>query len=79
MLNCREMSELGSDIIDHQLNWRKRLSVMMHLRMCDHCSRYISQLRLTSDVLRALPIGTDTDDLRAVLAALELQHAQRKD
>jgi hypothetical protein len=72
------MSELGSDIIDRKLGLRTRLSVMLHLRMCDHCSRYINQLRLTSQVLQAIPINTDQDDLRAVLAALQAQHTKQE-
>lgn len=78
MLNCRQMAELGSDIIDHRLGLRSRLSVMLHLRMCGHCSRYVKQLRLTSQVLQVLPIDTDQDDLRAILAALQLQSSSQE-
>jgi hypothetical protein len=45
MLQCRDVATLASEYIDHDLPWRKRLAVRMHLMMCDACSRCIRQLR----------------------------------
>ena len=67
MLTCREMSELGSAIIDGQLNLRTRLAVFMHLRMCTNCRRYIRQLKATSQVLQRLPLDHGPVDAAAVL------------
>jgi hypothetical protein len=70
MLTCREMSELGSDIIDSHLGFRTRLSVLMHLRMCSRCKRYITQLELTSQVLQQLPLQDEAVDSQAILSKL---------
>ncbi|MDM8351171.1 anti-sigma factor [Pseudomonas sp. sp1636] len=71
MLTCREMSELGSDIIESHLSLRTRLAVLMHLRMCSRCKLYIKQLRLTSDVLQRLPFQDETVDSQAILKKLQ--------
>lgn len=70
MLTCREMSELGSDIIESHLNFRTRLAVLMHLRACPLCKMYIKQLKLTSQVLQQLPLGDETLDSQAILKKL---------
>ncbi|AJE21518.1 hypothetical protein [Azotobacter chroococcum] len=66
MLTCKEMSELGSDIIDRHLGLRTRMAVFMHLRMCWRCRRYIKQLRLTSQVLQQLPLDWEPVDATAI-------------
>lgn len=71
MLTCWEMSEMGSDIIDQKLSFNSRMAVMMHISMCRHCRRYIKQLTLTSDVLKALPLPAQPQDIARVLAALQ--------
>lgn len=67
MLTCKEMSELGSDIIDNHLGLHTRMAVLMHLGMCPRCRRYIKQLRLTSRVLQQLPPDTAPVDTKAIL------------
>lgn len=67
MLTCKEMSELGSDIIDNHLGLRTRMAVFMHLRVCPRCRRYIQQLRLTSQVLQQLPPDSEPVDCKAIL------------
>ncbi len=71
MLSCRDVTELGSDIIDHRLGLRTRLAVMLHLRICPSCPRYIEQLKLTSDVLKALPMPAEEIELERLLRRLE--------
>ncbi|MNC19756.1 hypothetical protein SAMN05216201_11370 [Pseudomonas linyingensis] len=67
MLTCREMSELGSAIIDDQLHLRTRLAVLAHLSLCSNCRRYIRQLRITSQVLQQMPMDQGPVDATAVL------------
>ncbi|GCA58199.1 hypothetical protein PSCT_04419 [Pseudomonas sp. SCT] len=71
MLTCRQMSELGSDIIDNHLSVRTRLSVFMHLHMCSRCKRYIKQLELTSQVLQQLPFKNEAVDSQSILNRLQ--------
>ncbi|WP_137823602.1 anti-sigma factor [Pseudomonas sp. D(2018)] len=70
MLNCREMAELGSAIVDHQVDLRTRLAVYLHLRLCARCRLYIRQLRLTSDTLKQLPLKLEPVDTRSILDAI---------
>ncbi|AJE23617.1 anti-sigma factor family protein [Azotobacter chroococcum] len=55
MLKCREVTELGSEIIDRRLSFRTRLAVLAHLSLCPHCRLYLRQLRLTAETLQRLP------------------------
>lgn len=53
MLNCRDLAHKhASDYIDHQLNWRVRTAVRLHLLLCNQCRRFIRQLRQVRAVLR---------------------------
>lgn len=71
MLTCREMSELGSDIIEGDLRLSTRWAVFMHLKMCARCTLYIKQLKLTSEVLQQLPLNTTAVDSAAILEKLQ--------
>jgi anti-sigma factor RsiW len=51
MLKCREVTEQTSALIDDELSWMQRLQMRLHLAMCRHCSRFVSQLRLLRDAL----------------------------
>jgi predicted anti-sigma-YlaC factor YlaD len=76
MLTCREMAQLGSDILDKQLSLGKRIAVYVHLRQCQNCRTYIKQLALTSAVLQALAAPTDSAEVEATLG--HIQHAIEK-
>jgi hypothetical protein len=71
MLTCRELSELGSAIIERDLRLSTRWAVFMHLRMCSRCTLYIKQLKLTSEVLQQLPFTDDAVDSQAILKKLQ--------
>lgn len=73
MLTCREMAQLGSDVIDKQLSLGKRIAVYVHLRQCKNCRTYIKQLALTSAVLQALAVPTNRTEVEATLG--HIQHA----
>ncbi|MDH1932814.1 anti-sigma factor [Pseudomonas sp. GD03696] len=70
MLNCREMSELGSEIIDGHLKLRTRWAVMMHMRMCPRCKMYIKQLKVTSEVLQKMSFKDDSIDPHVIIEKL---------
>lgn len=53
MLTCRELAHRhASDYIDGQLGWRARLGVRYHLLICDHCRRFVGQMRKVRTFLR---------------------------
>ncbi|MGE3720107.1 MAG: anti-sigma factor [Bauldia sp.] len=51
MLKCREVSELASRYVDHDLGMMTRAQIRLHLMMCKHCTRYVRQLRQTVALL----------------------------
>lgn len=56
MLTCRELAHRhASDYIDGRLGWRARLGVWCHLVICDHCRRFVAQLRKVRKFLRNNP------------------------
>jgi predicted anti-sigma-YlaC factor YlaD len=70
MLNCREVTSLATEYMEHGVPWTRRLQVRLHLVMCWMCRRYYAQLALTSRSLHALA-GLDApaetpESLRAV-------------
>lgn len=69
MLTCRELAQDPELLLADELPWRHRLSVRMHLLMCRHCRRYVSQLRV---LIRAIPFMHDraSDEEVARIAAL---------
>lgn len=70
MLTCREMSELGSEIIDGHLKLRTRWAVMLHMKMCPRCKLYIKQLKVTSEVLQTMSFKDDSVDPHTIIKKL---------
>jgi predicted anti-sigma-YlaC factor YlaD len=44
MLSCKQASQLISQSLDRRLSLRERVSVRMHLAICDMCRRFTRQL-----------------------------------
>ncbi len=55
MLRCRDMSELVTDYLEHELPVRRRFGVWLHLRLCEACRRYTDQMRETVALLSRQP------------------------
>jgi predicted anti-sigma-YlaC factor YlaD len=62
MLKCRDVAEQASGYIDHELSWRGRLAVRLHLLMCRACREYVRQLSLVARTLRHLPADDVTSE-----------------
>ncbi|MBA3817835.1 MAG: anti-sigma factor [Deltaproteobacteria bacterium] len=68
--------------MDRELPVRKRVAFRMHLAMCQHCRRFVRQLRATIALLRhvdapaepAEPVAVDD----SVLAAFRARRPQRE-
>ncbi|GAB3378312.1 anti-sigma factor family protein [Azotobacter armeniacus] len=78
MLKCREVAELGSEIIDKRLSFATRLAVLAHISICPHCRLYLKQLRLTAETLKQLPLESEPD-APAILEAIRLREKGPKD
>lgn len=44
MFNCKKVTQLVSESLDHKLPFYQRLGIRIHLMMCKFCSRYKEQL-----------------------------------
>ncbi len=53
MLKCREVVHDTDLLLAQELSWHRRLSLRLHLMMCHHCRRYVTQLRR---LLKAAPL-----------------------
>jgi len=54
MKNCQEVARLVSEMKDHPLPWRQRLTVWFHMAMCRMCVTYRRQLDLISRLSRGM-------------------------
>lgn len=70
MLSCREVSERASDLIDGRAAWRIRVEARLHLLLCQHCRRYVEQLKLTVRALRSTRRSEPLVDADKVLDAI---------
>lgn len=62
MLNCQETSRLLSQSQDRPLTIKERLSLRLHLLMCDACDRIAQQLRFLRQAAATLEIQALMDD-----------------
>lgn len=54
MLSCKEITEKANSYLDQELPFFTRMQVKLHLMMCEHCQRYVNQLRITISTLGKL-------------------------
>ena len=52
MLTCKEASQLLSQSQDRTLSWGERMSVRMHVWICNNCRRFERQLQFIRDTMR---------------------------
>ena len=64
MLNCKQLTELVTDYLEHKMSLGDRLRFQMHLGMCKHCRAYLRQMKLTIETLGHLPPEPIPDDVR---------------
>jgi len=44
MMNCKQASRLMSQELDRPLSWREKVSLRLHLMMCDGCRNFQKQM-----------------------------------
>jgi len=51
MLSCKHTVQQGSDYIENELSFWRKVEMKMHLMICVHCRRYVKQLKQTVAML----------------------------
>ena len=54
-LTCRQASRLQSQALDRELRLRERLSLRIHLGLCDACRKVSRQMDFLRRAVRAYP------------------------
>lgn len=54
MISCAKVLELQSESHGGQLDWKQRLGMWLHMRLCPPCARSEQSLCRTLDLLRDL-------------------------
>ncbi len=52
LISCKEAARLVSEMKDHDVTWRQRLSLRFHLMMCEMCRLYRRNLEMLSNISR---------------------------
>lgn len=52
MPNCKEVTRLVSESMEHKLPFRKRVFLWMHLSMCKLCGGFGKELQMIQDATR---------------------------
>ena len=60
-LSCREASKLISEGMDRRLSFSERIGLRLHVRICDACTRFTSQLNFLRKALKAFPGPDDPE------------------
>jgi hypothetical protein len=61
-VNCKEISRIASQAMDRPLTLRERISIWLHLGICDPCRHFVSQLRLLRAVLKQQSHQAENDE-----------------
>ncbi len=79
MLKCKDVAEKSSAYVDHQLSFRGRLGVYLHLAICVHCRRFLRQFKMMILGSRNLPMGLiDDQDVESIYQHVK-KHQQDKE
>jgi hypothetical protein len=79
MLSCHDFAHhYAGDYLDEQLGLRARIRVGWHLLSCDHCRRFIAQLKKVRGLMRkrmqsAANADSATQKLAEKLAAIYIE------
>lgn len=62
IISCKHASQLISKALDQRLSFFERLSLRLHLLICDVCSRFRQQLYTLKSAIKALLKQTENDE-----------------
>lgn len=83
MLSCKDITEKASAYLDKEMPLGARMSMRMHLFMCNHCRRYMDQLQITINTLKFIkkdePVSKESNDILTDLFKKEMQEKNKTD
>jgi hypothetical protein len=62
VLSCKRASELVSQSLDRRLGLVERCRLYLHLRACQGCRRFRSQMNFLRKAVRKHPLFSERDD-----------------
>jgi len=62
VLTCRRASEMVSQSLDRRLGLMERWRLYVHLRLCQACRNFSSQMAFLRKAVRRHPLFGDKDD-----------------
>jgi hypothetical protein len=65
MPSCKKVTILVSESMDHDLPFRQRLSMRLHLLMCSLCSRFRRQILFLREAARSFADASEKGELLA--------------
>ena len=60
-LSCKEATRLISQGLDGRLSLAEGIALRLHVRICDACTRFTSQVKFLRDALKAFPGPDDRE------------------
>jgi len=66
-ITCQEIVRIVNDYVEGVLSAEEREAVELHLNLCDGCTAYVEQLRLSIALTGELPVGSLTPELEEEL------------
>ena len=77
MFNCRKVTRMVSDSLDHKLPLYQRFGIRIHLMMCKFCSRYRNQLLLMRKIIGPKMMDKKETDLSIKLSSKARERIKR--
>ena len=62
MLDCKQASQLISQSLDRSLTLRERLSLKLHLFICEFCKRFSQHMRTICVALKQMTNSIESND-----------------
>jgi hypothetical protein len=82
MPSCKDVTEHASDYLDRNMPLMQRMAFRVHLFICNNCSRYLSQLKLTIATLgkieEAVPQPVDERQVQDIVEKMKQQSTEQK-
>ncbi len=77
MFNCKKVTRMVSDSLDHKLPLYQRFGIRIHLMMCKLCSRYKDQLLLMRKIIGPKMMDKKETDLSIKLSSKARERIKR--